>query len=63
MSILAYCFVFVKKEPLMITPKEEKLNVPKAIAYSVLFVISILAVFNIVHYLIATLIIISQLDR
>ena len=64
--ITVFCFIFVKKEPLMITPKEEKLNVPKAIAYSVLFVISILAVFNIVHYLIATLIIIigiGILDR
>ena len=64
--ITVFCFIFVKKEPLMITPKEEKLNVPKAIAYSVLFVISILAVFNIVNYIVATLIIIlgiGILDR
>lgn len=59
--ITAFCFIFVKKEPLIIIPREDKLNVPRALAYSVLFVISILAVFNIVHYLIALWIIIVAL--
>jgi Na+/H+ antiporter NhaD/arsenite permease-like protein len=59
--ITVCCVVFVKNEPLMIIPKDEKLNVPRALIYSVLFVISIMAVFNIVHYLIAVWIIVAVL--
>jgi Na+/H+ antiporter NhaD/arsenite permease-like protein len=59
--ITACCFIFVKKEPLIIIPQEDKLNVPRALAYTVLFLISILAVFNIVHYFIAFWIILIAL--
>ncbi len=59
--ITVCCVVFVKNEPLMIIPKDEKLNVPRALIYSMLFVISIMAVFNIVHYLIAVWIIVAVL--
>jgi Na+/H+ antiporter NhaD/arsenite permease-like protein len=52
--ITVFCFIFVKNEPLMVIPKEEKLNVPRALVYSVLFTLSILMVFNIVHYTIIT---------
>ena len=59
--ITVFCIVFVKKEPLMIIPKEEKLNVKKAVFYAVLFTLSILAVFNIVHYFIVIWIILISL--
>lgn len=59
--ITVFCIVFVKKEPLMIIPKVEKLNVKKAVFYAVLFVLSILAVFNIVPYFIVMWIIIVSL--
>ena len=59
--ITVFCIVFVKKEPLMIIPKEEKLNVKKAVFYAVLFTLSILAVFNIVHYFIVIWIILVSL--
>lgn len=55
------CIIFVKSEPLFIIPKEEKLNVKKAIFYAVLFALSILAVFRVVHYLIALWIILIAL--
>jgi len=59
--ITVFCIVFVKNEPLIVNPQEEKLNVPRALIYSVLFVLSILAVFNIVHYIIIIWIIILAL--
>lgn len=52
--ITVFCFIFVKNEPLMVIPQEEKLNVPRALVYSVLFTLSILMVFNIVHYTVIT---------
>jgi hypothetical protein len=45
----------------MIIPKEEKLNVKKAVFYAVLFTHSILAVFNIVHDFIVIWIILVSL--
>jgi Na+/H+ antiporter NhaD/arsenite permease-like protein len=59
--ITAFCFIFVKNEPLMIIPQEEKLNVPRALVYSVLFALSIIMVFNIVHYTVITPIIVIAL--
>ena len=64
--ITVFCFIFVKKEPLMIIPQEEKLNVPRAAAYSVLFVLSIVAVFNVVHYglvMILIIVVLGLMDR
>ncbi len=59
--ITLFCIVFVKNEPLIVNPVEEKLNVPRAIVYSLLFVLSIVAVFNIVHYLIVVWVIVIVL--
>jgi Na+/H+ antiporter NhaD/arsenite permease-like protein len=59
--ITVFCFIFVKNEPLMIIPQEEKLNVPRALIYSVLFTLSILMVFNIIHYTIVTPIVVAAL--
>jgi Na+/H+ antiporter NhaD/arsenite permease-like protein len=59
--ITVFCFIFVKNEPLMVIPKEEKLNVPRALIYSVLFTLSILMVFNIIHYTVITPIIVIAL--
>ena len=61
LMITVFCFIFVKNEPLTVTPQEEKLNVPRAIVYSVLFILSILMVFNVVHYIIIIWIIIAAL--
>lgn len=61
LMITVFCFIFVKNEPLMVIPKEEKLNVPRALIYSVLFALSIIMVFNIVHYTIVTPIIVIAL--
>ena len=59
--ITILCIIFVKDEPLIVNPQEEKLNVPRALVYSVLFLLSILAVFNILHYIIVTAIIVAAL--
>jgi Na+/H+ antiporter NhaD/arsenite permease-like protein len=59
--ITVFCFIFVKNEPLMVIPQEEKLNVPRAIVYSVLFALSIMMVFNIVKYTFITPIIVLVL--
>ena len=61
LMITVFCFMFVKNEPLMIIPQEEKLNVPRALVYSVLFALSIIMVFNIVHYTVVTPIIVIAL--
>jgi Na+/H+ antiporter NhaD/arsenite permease-like protein len=64
--ITVFCVIFVKNEPLIVNPQEEKLNVPRAIVYSVLFTLSIVAVFNVIHYTIALLVIVfvlSLMDR
>jgi Na+/H+ antiporter NhaD/arsenite permease-like protein len=61
LMITVFCFMFVKNEPLMIIPQEEKLNVPRALVYSVLFALSIIMVFNIVHYTVITPIIVIAL--
>jgi di/tricarboxylate transporter len=45
----------------MVIPHEEKLNVPRALIYSVLFTLSILMVFNIIHYTIVTPIVVAAL--
>jgi Na+/H+ antiporter NhaD/arsenite permease-like protein len=59
--ITVFCFVFVKNEPLMIIPKEEKLNAPRAVVYCVLFALSILMVFNILNYAVITAVIVATL--
>lgn len=59
--ITLFCLIFVKKEPLFIVPKEEKLNVKRAVFYALLFILSILAVFRVIHYLIALWIILISL--
>ena len=59
--ITVFCFIFVKNYPLIVNPVEEKLNVPRAIVYSVLFVLSIVAVFNIIHYMIVVWLIVIVL--
>ena len=61
LMITVFCIIFVKNEPLMIIPQEEKLNVPRALIYSVLFLLSILMVFNIGHYTLITPIIVIAL--
>ncbi|MBQ8448274.1 MAG: citrate transporter [Clostridia bacterium] len=61
LMITVFCIIFVKNEPLIVNPVEEKLNVPRALIYSVLFVLSILMVFNVVHYSIVLWIIIIAL--
>ena len=60
-AIITACCMFVKNEPLMIIPQEEKLNVARALVYSVLFALSIIMVFNIVHYTVITPIIVIAL--
>ncbi|MBE5757618.1 MAG: citrate transporter [Clostridiales bacterium] len=56
--IIAVC-MFVKKEPLEFKDEEEiKLNVPKAIIYGLLFVVTILVVLGILKWWIATVIIV-----
>ncbi len=51
------CFIFVKKEELYIVPKEEKLDVKRAVFYALLFALSILAVFRVINYIVALAII------
>ncbi len=59
--ITVFCIIFVKNEPLIVNPVEEKLNVPRALVYSVLFVLSIVAVFNVVHYMVVVWLIVIVL--
>ena len=59
--ITLFCVIFVKNEPLIVNPQEEKLDVKRAVVYSVLFVLSIVAVFNIIHYAIVAWVIIAAL--
>ena len=59
--ITVFCVIFVKNEPLIVNPQEEKLDVRRAVVYSVLFVLSIVAVFNVIHYAIAAWVIVTAL--
>ncbi|MBO7377459.1 MAG: citrate transporter [Clostridia bacterium] len=48
LALIVSCCLFVKREPLTLTEEEEyKFNLPRTIIYSVLFAISVLAVFRI----------------
>lgn len=55
------CILFVKKDPLVFTGEEVKLNVPRTIIYLILFALSIIIVFRVVHYLIGLVVIFVSL--
>ena len=55
------CLVFVKSEPLVVNEKAAQLPVVRTAAYLVLFALSILIVFNTIHYLIGLAIIFCAL--
>ena len=55
------CFIFVKPEKLELPDEPVKLNVKRAIVYLVLFALSIIIVFKVVHYLIGLAVILVAL--
>lgn len=58
MVLIAAVCLFVKKEPAALETAENlKLNKPRAAIYTVLFGVSLLAVFNVINYLIAAAVI------
>ena len=59
--ITVCCFIFVKKEPLEIRQENNKLNPIKTIFYLLLFALSIIIVFRLVHYIIGLIVIFISL--
>ncbi len=55
------CFIFVKKEPLVFTGEEVKLNAKRTIIYLILFALAIIIVFRVLHYLIGLAVIFVSL--
>lgn len=59
--ITACCFIFVRKEALDLPREKVPLDTKKAITYLVLFALSIIIVFRIIHYLIGLAVIVLSL--
>ena len=55
--LITVCCLFIKKEPLCLEDKKADFNIPRAILYSVLFVISIAIVFRGIPYYIGLIVI------
>lgn len=67
-ALITICCLFIKKEPLSISDSEKdlKLNARRTTIYSILFVLSIAIVFNVINYMLGTLVIVISmlfLDR
>lgn len=56
-ALITICCLFVKKEPLELQDEDAKLNVPRAILYCVLFLLSIAIVFRGIPYYLGLIII------
>ena len=67
-ALITICCLFIKKEPLSLSDSEKdlKLNARRTTIYSILFILSIAIVFNVINYMIGTLVIVVSmlfLDR
>ena len=56
-ALITICCLFVKKEPLEITDEEIRLPKLRTVIYGVLFALSIIIVFRVVHFLIGLIVI------
>ena len=57
-ALITICCLFVKKQPLTVENNTSKLPINKTIIYLLLFALSIIIVFNLVHYIIGLAVII-----
>ncbi len=60
-ALITICCLFVKKQPLTVEDTNSKLPINKTIIYLLLFTLSIIIVFNLVHYLIGLAVIVIAL--
>ncbi len=60
-SLITVCCLFIKKEPLTIEETSQKLPKLRTFIYLILFALSIIIVFRIIHYLIGLLVIVVAL--
>ena len=60
-ALITVCCLFVKKQPLSVEDTNTKLPAGKTLIYLLLFALSIIIVFNLVHYLIGLIVIVVVL--